>query len=84
VLPPEAAGDCGGYGGLAKRGVIVKAEIYVQEMSKVDTVVIDKLERLRLEIQNYRHCRTRRLLGEPVLTYAHRREILQAFLSHER
>jgi heavy metal translocating P-type ATPase len=29
-------------GGLAKRGVIVKGGVYVQEMSKVDTVVIDK------------------------------------------
>lgn len=29
-------------GGLAKRGVIVKGGMYVQEMSKVDTVVIDK------------------------------------------
>ncbi|HVH15344.1 MAG TPA: cation-translocating P-type ATPase [Candidatus Angelobacter sp.] len=29
-------------GGLAKKGVIVKGGVYVQEMSKVDTVVIDK------------------------------------------
>lgn len=29
-------------GGLARRGVIVKGGVYVQEMSKVDTVVIDK------------------------------------------
>jgi len=29
-------------GGLAKRGVIVKGGVYVQEMSRVDTVVIDK------------------------------------------
>ncbi len=29
-------------GSLAKRGVIVKGGVYVQEMSKIDTVVIDK------------------------------------------
>jgi len=29
-------------GGLAKKGVIVKGGVYVQEMSKVDTIVIDK------------------------------------------
>src|SRR5713226_5816561 len=29
-------------GGLAKKGVIVKGGVYVQEMSKIDTVVIDK------------------------------------------
>jgi len=35
-------------GGLAKRGVIVKGGVYVQEMSKVDTVVIDKTGTLTL------------------------------------
>src|SRR3989454_3205757 len=29
-------------GGLAKKGVIVKGGVYIQEMSKIDTVVIDK------------------------------------------
>ncbi len=41
-------------GGLAKRGVIVKGGVYVQEMSKVDTVVIDKTGTLTL--------------GDPVVT----------------
>jgi len=35
-------------GGLAKKGVIVKGGVYVQEMSKVDTVVIDKTGTLTL------------------------------------
>jgi len=35
-------------GGLAKRGVIVKGGVYVQEMSRVDTVVIDKTGTLTL------------------------------------
>src|SRR5437016_2519025 len=35
-------------GGVAKRGVIVKGGVYVQEMSKVDTVVIDKTGTLTL------------------------------------
>src|SRR5438309_11253149 len=35
-------------GGLAKRGVVVKGGVYVQEMSKVDTVVIDKTGTLTL------------------------------------
>jgi Cd2+/Zn2+-exporting ATPase/Cu+-exporting ATPase len=35
-------------GGLAKKGVIVKGGIYVQEMSKIDTVVIDKTGTLTL------------------------------------
>lgn len=35
-------------GGLARRGVIVKGGIYVQEMSKIDTVVIDKTGTLTL------------------------------------
>jgi len=35
-------------GGLAKRGVIVKGGVYVQEMSKIDTVVIDKTGTLTL------------------------------------
>jgi P-type Cu+ transporter len=29
-------------GGLAKKGVIVKGGVYIQEMSKIDTVVVDK------------------------------------------
>jgi len=41
-------------GGLAKKGVIVKGGVYVQEMSKVDTVVIDKTGTLTL--------------GDPVVT----------------
>ncbi len=35
-------------GGLAKKGVIVKGGVYVQEMSKIDTVVIDKTGTLTL------------------------------------
>ncbi len=35
-------------GGLAKKGVIVKGGVYVQEMSRVDTVVIDKTGTLTL------------------------------------
>src|SRR6266704_2553785 len=35
-------------GGIAKKGVIVKCGVYVQEMSKVDTVVIDKTGTLTL------------------------------------
>lgn len=35
-------------GGLARRGVIVKGGVYVQEMSKIDTVVIDKTGTLTL------------------------------------
>ncbi len=35
-------------GGLAKQGVIVKGGVYVQEMSKIDTVVIDKTGTLTL------------------------------------
>jgi heavy metal translocating P-type ATPase len=29
-------------GGLAKKGVIVKGGVYIQEMSKIDTIVVDK------------------------------------------
>jgi len=35
-------------GGLAKKGVIVKGGVYIQEMSKIDTVVIDKTGTLTL------------------------------------
>lgn len=35
-------------GGLARRGVVVKGGVYVQEMSKIDTVVIDKTGTLTL------------------------------------
>lgn len=35
-------------GGLAKKGVIVKGGVYVQEMSKIDTIVIDKTGTLTL------------------------------------
>src|SRR5438132_12065498 len=35
-------------GGLAKKGVIVKGGVYLQEMSKIDTVVIDKTGTLTL------------------------------------
>src|SRR2546426_4974396 len=35
-------------GGLAKKGVILKGGVYVQEMSKIDTVVIDKTGTLTL------------------------------------
>jgi P-type Cu+ transporter len=41
-------------GGLAKKGVIVKGGVYVQEMSKINTVVIDKTGTLTL--------------GDPVVT----------------
>src|SRR5256712_1105181 len=35
-------------GGLAKKGVIVQGGVYVQEMSKIDTIVIDKTGTLTL------------------------------------
>jgi heavy metal translocating P-type ATPase len=35
-------------GGLARKGVVVKGGVYVQEMSKIDTVVIDKTGTLTL------------------------------------
>ena len=35
-------------GGLAKKGVIVKGGVYIQEMSKIDTIVIDKTGTLTL------------------------------------
>ena len=35
-------------GGLAKKGVVVKGGVYIQEMSKIDTVVIDKTGTLTL------------------------------------
>src|SRR4029077_7171844 len=41
-------------GGLAKKGVIVKGGVYIQEMSKIDTIVIDKTGTLTL--------------GDPVVT----------------
>jgi Cd2+/Zn2+-exporting ATPase/Cu+-exporting ATPase len=58
-------------GGLAKRGVIVKGGVYVQEMSKVDTVVIDKTGTLTFgdpevtDVVGLDGCST-----EQVLTYA--------------
>src|SRR3989454_4459954 len=58
-------------GGLAKRGVIVKGGVYVQEMSKVDTVVIDKTGTLTFgdpevtDVVGLDGCSTER-----VLTYA--------------
>ncbi len=58
-------------GGLAKKGVIVKGGVYVQEMSKVDTVVIDKTGTLTFgdpevtDVVGLDGCST-----EQVLTYA--------------
>src|SRR6266700_2255360 len=58
-------------GGLAKKGVIVKGGVYVQEMSRVDTVVIDKTGTLTLgdpevtDVVGLDGCST-----EQVLTYA--------------
>src|SRR5437870_9831643 len=58
-------------GGLAKRGVIVKGGVYVQEMSKVDTVVIDKTGTLTFgdpevtDVVGLDGCST-----EQILTYA--------------
>src|SRR5437879_2449296 len=58
-------------GGLAKKGVIVKGGVYVQEMSKIDTVIIDKTGTLILvicdviDVVGLDGCS-----GEQVLTYA--------------
>src|SRR5438445_1501818 len=58
-------------GGLAKKGLIVKGGVYVQEMSKVDTVVINKTGTLTLgdpevtDVVGFDGCSE-----EQVLTYA--------------